>query len=204
MVVLCVATLQVGWGWGNKDKEEKKAQQMEQKQENQQSLKTMKDKTPEEKQAVVQKHHETQLAENKAYQQAAHEKQMSELKAKLEKNAKLTEAQKTEILASREKQYTESNVYGDQRRSENAAFFQTLADDPKMTEAKKRDAIRAHFQSQKPANQAFREQQKADSKVEREKILSEARPVQVPSEAKGSSANTAAVEGSSSVNTVTQ
>jgi hypothetical protein len=40
-----------------------------------------------------------------------------------------------------------------------------------MTEEQKRDAIRAHFQSQKPEDQAFREEQKAESKSEREKIL---------------------------------
>ena len=42
-----------------------------------------------------------------------------------------------------------------------------------MTENQKREAIRAHFQSQKPANQAFRQQQKAENKAEREKIRSE-------------------------------
>ncbi|MBI4711610.1 MAG: hypothetical protein HY767_04020, partial [Candidatus Omnitrophica bacterium] len=167
------ATLQAGWGWGDQKKEEKKAHQMEQKQENKEFRQALKEKTPEEKEAAIQKHRETQLAENKAFQQALHDQQMAEFKAKLEKNTKLTEAQKAEILATREKQYAEMMVHGDQRRSENAAFFQTLSDNPNMTEQQKREAIRAHFQSQKPANQAFRQQQKADSQAEREKIRSE-------------------------------
>jgi len=175
MVVLFVApaTLQAGWGWGSGNKEKKKEQQAEQRQENREFRPALKEKTPEEKQAAIQKHHEAQLAENKVFQQAMHDKQMAELKARLAQNAKLTEAQKSEIVFVREKRYEKNMIYGDQTRSENDAFFQQLAGDPNMTKDQKRDAIRAHFQGQKSANQAFRQQQKADSKAEREKIHSE-------------------------------
>lgn len=131
------------------------------------------EKNPEEKQASVLQHREAQIAENKAFQQAAYDKQMAELKAKLAQNTKLTEAQKNEILAAREKQYVKTKAYGDQRRGENNVFFQKLAEDSKMTEEQKREAIQEHFRSQKPADQVFREQQKAESKSEREKIRSE-------------------------------
>jgi len=174
--------LQAGWSWGDKNKEEKKEQRVEPLQEAKELHTTLKEKTLDEKQAAVLQHHEAQLAENKAFQQAMRDKQQAELKAKLAKNTKLTEAQKSEILAAREKQYDKNTAFGDQRRSENAAFFQNFAKDPNMTEEQKREAIRAHFQSQKPADQAFRQQQKSENKSEREKIRSE-----VPS-----SANTAA------------
>jgi len=64
-------------------------------------------------------------------------------------------------------------TYGDQRRSANAAFFQNFANDPKMTEEQKREAIRAHYKSQKPADQVFRQQQKNENKTETENIRSE-------------------------------
>ncbi len=175
MVVLCMApvTGQAGWGWGNKNKEVKKASLVEPKQESPELREALKKKKLEAKQAAIQQHREAQLAENQAFQQAMHDRQMAEMKAKLAQNTKLTEVQKNEILASREKQTEGKKAYQDQRRSEDAAFFQKLAEDPKMTEAKKREAIREHFQSQKPANKAFRQQQVAASQSEREKIRAE-------------------------------
>lgn len=177
VVLLCLApvTLQAGWwGWGDKNKEERKASQVEPKQEAPQPRPTLKEKTPEEKQAAVQKHLDAQVAENKAFQQSMQAKQMDELKVKLAQNTKLTEAQKNEILSSRTKQYEKNTAFGDQRRSENNAFFQNFANDPSMTEDQKRSAIRAHYQSQKSADHVFRQQQKAENKAEREKIRSEA------------------------------
>ena len=181
MVVLCMApaTLQAGWGWGEKKPDEKKAPQTAQKQENKVPVKTPKEKSPEELQVAVLKQREALVAQNKVFQQAIHEKQMGELKAKLAKNTKLTVAQKDEILASREKQYSEIRAYEENRRVENAAFFQKLSSDSKMTEEQKREAIRAHFQAQRPADQTFRQQQKNTSTTEREKIGSG-----VPSSAK--------------------
>jgi hypothetical protein len=178
MVVLCMApaTLQAGWGWGQKKPDEKKAPRVEQKQKQKVTAKTAKEKSPEELQVAVLKQREALVAQNKAFQQAIHERQMGELKAKLAKNTKLTVAQKDEILASREKQYTETRAYEEKRRVENADFFQKLTSDPKMTEDQKREAIRAHFQSQRPGNQAFRQQQKNKSAAEREKIGSEVSP----------------------------
>ena len=175
MVLLWMAPamLQAGWGWDNKNKEENKEQRVEQKQEDPQLRPTLKEKTPEEKQAAIQERRETQAAENKVSQQGMLDKQMGELKVKLAKNTKLTEAQKNEILAARKKQYEKNTAYGDQRRSENNTFFQNFVNDPSMTENQKREAIRAHFQSQKSADKVFRQQQKDENKTEREKIRSE-------------------------------
>lgn len=175
MVLLWMApvTLQAGWGWGNKGKEEKKESRIEQNQEDTKLRKTPVPKTPEEKQAAIEERRAAQTAENKVLQQAVRDKQTAEWKAKLDQNTKLTEAQKEEILAAREKRYERNAAFGDQRRSENSAFFQNFANDPNMTEAQKREAIRAHFQSQKSADQAFRQQQNAEKKAEREKIRSE-------------------------------
>ena len=107
MVLLWMAPamLQAGWGWDNKNKEENKEQRVEQKQEDPQLRPTLKEKTPEEKQAAIQERRETQAAENKVSQQGMLDKQMGELKVKLAKNTKLTEAQKSEILARRQRSY---------------------------------------------------------------------------------------------------
>ena len=115
MVVLCLApaSLQAWWGWGDKNKEEKKEHRMEQKQENKEFRKSIKGKSPEEKQAAVQQHHEAQLAESKAFQQAMQDKQLAELKVKLAQNRQLTDAQIKEILADREKQFTANKAYGE-------------------------------------------------------------------------------------------
>jgi len=63
---------------------------------------------------------------------------------------------------------------------QNAAFFQNFANDPKMTEEQKREAIRAHYKSQKPADQVFRQQQKNENKTETENIRSEVRRQRIP------------------------
>lgn len=178
MVLLCMApaVLQAGWGWGNKPKEEKKVQQAEPKQVKTAPLQAVKEKTPEEKQAAIKQYRENQIAKSKAFQQGIRDKQMAELKAKLALNTKMTDAQKNEIIAAREKQYEQIAAFVDKRRSENNAFFQKLANDPSMTEEQKREAIRAHFQSQKPSSQAFKQQQTTANKTEGEKIRSEVPP----------------------------
>ena len=161
-------------GLDSKNNEEKEMRQVEQKQEHEQAPKTLEEKTLEKKQAAIQQRRENQLAENKGLQQAMHDKQAGELKTRLAQNTKLTETQKNEILAAREKQYQKNMVFGDQRRAENDVFFQKIGGDSGMTEEQKRGAIRAHFQSQRPADQVFRQQQKVESKAEREKMRSEA------------------------------
>ncbi len=173
MVVLFMVplTLQAAEGGDSKNKEAKKELRMEQKQETKELRQSLKGQTPEERKAAMQKHREAQLASIKALQQGIHDKQMAELKEKLAQDKKLSDARKNEILAGREKQYQENMAYAEKRRSENEAFFKKLASDPKMTEDQKREALRAHFQSQQPVNPAMR-QRKNESKSEREKSRS--------------------------------
>jgi membrane-associated HD superfamily phosphohydrolase len=167
------ATLQAERGWGNNNNTEgKKEQQAEQKREDLQPVQSLEEKIPAEKQAVLLGPRGTQVVENKTFQQGIYDRQITELKVKLAKDAKLTEAQRNEILAAREDRYRKNEAFRSKRRSENIAFFQNFANDPGMTEQEKREAIRAHYQSQKSADQIFRQEQKDEIDAEREKLRS--------------------------------
>ena len=167
MVVLFMmpAMLQAGWEWGSKNKEEKKEPQVEQKQEDKDFKKTLEGKSPEEKRAAIQQYHQAQSEKGKSFQRPVHDKQVAASKTKLVQNTKLSEAQRNEALASREKRYNEIRARGEQRRAENAAFLKKIASDPNMTKEQKQEAIRAYFQSQKSSRQTLRQQKKTGMKT---------------------------------------
>jgi hypothetical protein len=97
----------------------------------------------------MEQRRESQRAKRMASKDARHQKQMTELIAKLAQDKKLTDAQRNEILATKEKQYQDNLTRMNQRQKEDAAFFQKINNDPNMTPEQRQEAVKKHLESQK-------------------------------------------------------
>ncbi len=74
-----------------------------------------KEKTPEEKAGVIEAHRRTQFQENRDFNAHMHQENMDFLKSRLAGNAKLTDAEKTELIDFFENQYQEDVSFSEQR-----------------------------------------------------------------------------------------
>jgi hypothetical protein len=72
-----------GRGWGGEFQEKVKAHRQEQKAENQAFRETLKDKTPEERQALIKQHAEKQYNENVRFHDQLHSEKKQVLQEKL-------------------------------------------------------------------------------------------------------------------------
>ena len=75
---------------------------------------TLKGKSGEEKQTALLRKHQELLVKRRSFNEEMHTRRMEKLKAKLEKNSKLTPAQKTELLNYYDQQYKENRPHNGQ------------------------------------------------------------------------------------------
>jgi hypothetical protein len=128
--------------------------------------------------------HDARMAERKEARDAKHDARMAEwqkrhdafianLTARLANNKKLTDAEKTDIVAFFEKQYKENVTFRSEQHDENMKFFDTLIGGTDTTAEQIKAQLKAHFAKQKGENQEHRATQQAERKAEREKIKAE-------------------------------
>jgi len=124
------------------------------------------------------------IAEKKEARDAKHDARMAEwqkrhdafiakLKERLANNTKLTDAEKTDVVAFFEQQYKENVAFRSEQHEENMKFFDTLIGGTDTTAEQIKAQIKAHFASQKSENQEHRATQQGERKAEREKIKAE-------------------------------
>jgi len=154
-------------------KQERVGHIKEQKQENAAFRQTLKGSTPKERKAAVIDHRKTQGQENKAFNQKQHDENMTFLKKRLANNKKLTNVQKDELVNFFEQQYQQGVDLRSTQQQENVTVFQSIANNPSLNHAQKKQAIRDHFKEQKGENKAFVQEQKSENQAERAKIKSE-------------------------------
>jgi hypothetical protein len=127
---------------------------------------------------------DARIADRKEERDARHDKRMTEwqkrhnafiakLKSRLAKIKKLTDEEKTDIVAFYEQQYQENVEHRSQQHEENMKFFDALIDETGATAEQIKAQIKAHFAKQKEENQEHRAEQQGERKAEREKIKAE-------------------------------
>lgn len=125
------------------------AQQQEDEMRFRQSLKSM---SPAEKARAITEHRNERQAKNDAFSAQLHRENVAFLKTRLLKSAKLTEADKEELIACFEQQSSEDMVYRKQRFDKNVAFFEQTANDPSQSIMEKKTRIREYFTARRSEN----------------------------------------------------
>ncbi|MBF0478248.1 MAG: hypothetical protein HQL26_02075 [Candidatus Omnitrophica bacterium] len=149
-----------------------KAHVIKEKNENQAVRESMKGKTAKEKKALWNEQKDKQYAQNQAFREKIHQENQVFLKAQMDKNNKLSEAQKKEFLTLFDSQYQDRTAIREEQYNENVVFFDKIANDDTMTSSQKKDAIKAHFVEQKDVRKKFSEGQKEALKNGKEKVYS--------------------------------
>ena len=144
--------------------EQNKAHRQDQKQENQAFRETLKGLTPEQRQAAMMQHRNSQFAENVARHEQMHQEHMTKLRAKLAANSELTDVQKQEIITKAEQSYQEKVAKVQERHQTNMNFAQQVANDPNLTPEQKREKMQEH----RKANQEAMKEQRVENKQKRE------------------------------------
>ena len=98
---------------------------------------------------VVKVRREQEYRQHRARVKVAHEKYMIFLKEKLARNKKLTEAQKSEILAFFDNQHKKNDAFLDSQHKENIDFFDKLNADIIMIAGQRKVAVKAFFKKQR-------------------------------------------------------
>lgn len=163
-------------GFRHELKQKKMEHWKTQKGENKEFRKTLKQLPPEERAKAVIGHRQTQYSENKTFREQRHKENMDFLKAKLEHNKKLSDAQKTELINFFENQYQENTSFREKQHAENIAFLQSIADNPNLTQEQRKQSIREHFQTQKVENKDFWSKQRAERKELKHSLHSSSAP----------------------------
>ena len=122
------------------------------------------------KKSTVKELRDVQHQENAELRQKEHEENMAFLRARLAGNAKLTPAERDELIGLFENQYKEKISFRDKQHSENVASFEKIANDPGLTMEQKKEAIKEHISAQRQTAKAFYEQQRAEKKTKMQKM----------------------------------
>ncbi len=147
-------------GFHSGQKGKRKEHYQQQKTENKEFRKTLKNMSPEEKTSAVKKHRDTQYGENKAFHEKMHQEKIAHLKEKLATDKKLTDAQKTDLINFYETQYQENAALRDKQHEENTAFFEKIAADSTLSQEQKKQALRDHFKEQKSKHKDHKKEQR--------------------------------------------
>lgn len=148
-------------------------QREKQKRENREFRQSLKDKNPDQVRAAINEHSEAQYQESMAFRAKLHQENTAVLKAKLDSDAKLTAAEKADILNLFESQYQEKSSFIDKQHGEDVSFFRKIAGDVKITPEQRKEAIKAHVLEQRANRAELIKQQKAAKQAKMEKIGAE-------------------------------
>ena len=121
----------------------------------------------------IKERRETKYDTRMAEWQKHHDAFIAKLNDRLAKSKRLTDAEKTEIVAFFEEQYKENTTFRAQQHEENMNFLDTLMGENDLTKDQLLAKIKEHFAAQKVENKEHRATQQGERKVEREKIKTE-------------------------------
>lgn len=153
-------------------KHQRKEHFQQQKRENKEFRKTLKDLPADQRSGAITDHRAKQHTENKAFRDQLHQEKLAHLRENLGKNKKLTEAEKNELINYYESQYQENVAFRDKQHEENTAFFEKIAADTSLSGEQKKKAIKEHFKTQKVENKTYRKDRKEKFKEFKEKYKS--------------------------------
>jgi len=154
-------------------KEKIQAHYDQQKQENQEFRKELKDMSEEQWHNATVEHTRTQFQENQDFHAKMHEERMKHLREKLSNKKKLNEAKKTEIINFAEEQYQENVRFRQQQNQENVEFLDNLAKNAALSKEQKIEAIKDHMQLQLEENKKFHQNQVEERRTEMRDIRSQ-------------------------------
>ncbi len=118
---------------------------------------------------AMQEYAEARYQKNLTFNAQQYQENLAGLKENLAANAKLTDAQRTEIIACFEKQHLENTEFNAQRHAANQAFMQSLMQDTSLTPEQRRQKMKEHRRADAAERKAHREQQQSARKACREK-----------------------------------
>lgn len=90
-------------------------------------------------------------------------------------NKRLSDSQKSELVRYFENQNQENVSFRDARHAENIAKFESIANDPNLTQEQKKAAIKDFLAQQKAETKQHIKTQKSENKSEWQKIRSESK-----------------------------
>jgi hypothetical protein len=154
----------------NEFRQRVKAHRQQQKKENKEFHKTLKELAPEERTAKIIRHHEEQFGENLAFGGQMYEKRVSKIRDRLVGSNKLSDAQKDEIMDLTEEQYQDRISFRKEQHQENISFINDLAGQTELSKEERKERVKSHREAQKKENKSFRESQKSKGKSYRQSI----------------------------------
>ncbi len=117
--------------------------------------KTLEGKSEEEKAKAIAEYRKAHRAERQEFRKKMHEEKMAFLKDRLDKNKKLSDAEKEDLLKFIEDQHTKRMTHREGQRAENYDLLSQIANDPSLTAQQKKEAIKEHFKAQRGENKEF-------------------------------------------------
>lgn len=154
-------------------KEKIQAHYDQQRQENQEFRKELKNIPEEQWHNDIVEHTETQFQENQDFHARMHEERMKHLREKLANKGKFDEARKTELINFAEEQYQENVRFRQQQNQENREFLDSLANNSALSKEQKIEAIKDHMQQQLEENKKFHQDQVEERRTEMREIRSQ-------------------------------
>lgn len=173
--VLLAATLAMPLSAQAKDEnqgqhEKAQAYKAQQHEENKAFRDSLKDVPEGQREAAIINHRNSQFADNMTQHATMHATKMSELKAKLDQNTNLTEAQKQEIIAKVEKEYQDNTAKAQAKHTEGINYAQQVMSDESLSPEQKKEKMKAYHEENKADREKFREERKAKRENLREEF----------------------------------
>jgi len=126
--------------------------------------KSLEGKSDEEKAKAIAEYHKTNRAEHQEFRKKMHEEKMAFVKGRLDKNKKLTEAEKKDLMKFIEDQHIKGMAHREGQHAENYELLSKIANDPSLTSEQKKEAIKKHFESQRTENKKFHKAMESERK----------------------------------------
>ena len=146
--------------WRGRNKEEVREHHRNQKKENRAFREGIKDLPASEKAQKIMDHRNAQFQENQAFHEKLHEERMAQLKERINKNDKLTDAQKDKILKFKEDQYNEINSLQQKQHDAHIAQIESLTQKEDLTSEELESALKDFRQTRKKESEGFRKSQR--------------------------------------------
>ncbi len=154
----------------SRQKEKVKNFQEQQHKERRTFRESLEGKSLEEKKQALKDFLKSQRTGKQEFREKMHEENKAFLRERLEKNKKLTEAEKAELINFFEEQYQENVLFRQGKASEQIAFFEKITSDSNLTLQQKRSAIKDYLDAQKKERKANFLEQKSEGQEVLEKI----------------------------------
>jgi hypothetical protein len=142
------------------------AHREQQKAENKDFKKSMKDSDMARDQKVdtMKDHRETQYEENVALQEQIHKEKIDHLEDKLSKNEKLTDAQKQEIIDRRETQYQENTTFRAEQYDENMRAMDQILGNEELSVKERKIQMKEFRAGQREENKEYHQAKQEENK----------------------------------------